>query len=104
MKKIRAAVSALSLALAFPVAVPTVAAAQGQDPGSADDQVARCKAFFEAVPDSPLNLGDCVGFFRADPEAFPAQYCGSLQDRGLLDDHGFRNVGECIQFMFSLGH
>lgn len=89
MKKILLSLSACSLAFAAPMAVPTAASA-----APATDVVSYCKSIIQYFPNE--SLGNCISFFRSDPNAAAAHFCGILKREGLLAEIGFANMGECV--------
>lgn len=89
MKKILLSLSACSLAFAAPMAVPTAASA-----APATDVVSYCKLIIQYYPNE--SLGNCISFFRSDPNAAAAHFCGFIKNEGLLADFGFANMGDCV--------
>ena len=95
MKKILLSLSACLLAFAAPMAVPTAASA-----APATDIVGFCKSIIDNFPNQ--SLGGCISFFRSDPNAFAAHFCGYFKNEGALGYFGFQNQGECVTFIKSL--
>jgi hypothetical protein len=101
MKRIVAA-GAMALAFAFQFAAPTMASAQRQDSGSAQDAVAWCEELVANFPQLGISVGECVGNFRSDFESRYSHFCHILDDQERLQEiNGSTSVGECIRFLKS---
>ncbi|MEO7634720.1 MAG: hypothetical protein ABIS38_03610 [Sphingomicrobium sp.] len=86
MKKLFMSLSACTLIFAAPVAVPTAASAESNRP-----IVELCKDFIAANPGVYANLGECV--------STPARFCNEVKKAGFLELFGFKNQGECVNYI-----
>lgn len=92
MKAMFLRLGALSLACA-PWVAPSSASAQAGDP--TPDIVDFCQELSEHS--ETWTAGTCLASLIASGPALDNFVCMSWERRGLLDDFGFRNLGECVK-------
>lgn len=100
MKKLIAPIAALALALPLQFALPTAAQAQLWT-GPTPELVELCKALSDES--GLFNSGQCIAFYRSNPEAFPGTYCALLNNAGILDSIDL-TVGECVALLKEWGY
>lgn len=94
MKAVLVRLGAVSLICA-PMAVPNAAWAQAGDP--VPDIASFCKELSENFPQLEWTPGTCLASFIADGHALDNFVCMSWERKDLLEDFGFKNVGECVK-------
>ena len=92
MKTMLLRLGAVSLACA-PLVAPSPASAQAGDP--VPDIVDFCKVL--AKTSETWTPGTCLASLIASGPALDNFVCMSWERNGLLDDFGFKNVGECVK-------
>jgi hypothetical protein len=91
MNKLLAIASSFALASSAPVALPTVAYAQGARP-----HIEQCHVYVD------LGLSDSVGECVRSNNIGPVEFCQFLRDEGLFpypfDDRDVVNQGDCVRW------
>ena len=85
--------------LTAPLANPLAPAAVAQEGGAQGQELKEfCIAQIESGEFGPLNLGECMSFWRAiDEPGFAAHLCDAFRENDLLDDFGFDSYSDCVR-------
>ena len=90
-------IALIAAALVAQVASGSVAPAYGQTEETPAYIVELCMALVEMPDATHLSLGECVHHGHLNPQSFAPWACDFVRDFDLLEQLGYRNIGECVR-------
>ncbi|MFQ5562512.1 MAG: hypothetical protein ACE5FO_02980 [Parvularculaceae bacterium] len=102
MLKLTRVVAAAAFAASLAISAQAPSAAQSQSAQGADADVELCQYYLDRYPGYFDNLGECMKRLRTGG----VKYCQYLKERGYFDRPRARwkNQGECVSYLRSIGH
>jgi hypothetical protein len=91
------AAAAVTLCAALTPVTATLAQNSPAD-GANAELLAMCNEFVESGEFGPLNLGECMSFWKSiEGPGFAAHICDALRENDQLDDAGFTSYSDCVR-------